>query len=343
MVKVGVVGLGFMGMPHPRVFLSHPKAELVAVSDTVAKRLEGDFEGLQGNFMAEGEKLDFSKLAKYETPTDMLDDPNVELVSVCLPTFLHADYVSEALAKGKHVLCEKPMGLSEEEVDRMVAADAASDATLMVGQCIRFWPEYRKAREIIQSGEIGAVRCARFGRRSALPGWSGWLADETRSGGMILDLSIHDVDFAHHLLGVPDSVRGSGAKSADGGFDHYHGTLQYGDVPVTIEGGWFTPGDYPFSMSFDIFCEGGLLSFDSGASRPLTIYKPDGNEETPDVLSGDGYEGEIDYLLECIESGSVPAMSPPNESALSVKLGLLLRESRSRNGAQIDVPSTWKA
>jgi len=342
MVKVGVVGLGFMGMTHLRAILAHANAELVAVSDTVKKRLEGDFEGLQGNLMAEGEKLDFSSLNTYEEPRDLLDDPEVELVSVCLPTFLHADYVSDALAKGKHVLCEKPMGLTEEEVDRMVAAAASSPATLMVAQCIRFWPDYRKAREIVKSGELGPVRCARFGRRAALPGWSGWLADESRSGGMILDLSIHDIDFAHLLLGVPDTIRDVGAKSAESGFDHHLGTLQFGDVSVTIEGGWFFPGEYPFSMSFDIFCERGLLSFDSGGERPLTVYRPDGTSVVPELHPGDGYDGEIDYLLGCIESGRSPDLSPPEESAISVKLALLSRESREKNGAEIAVPSAWR-
>jgi predicted dehydrogenase len=340
-VKVGIVGLGFMGLTHLRAYRDHPRARLVAVSDQIEKRLAGDLSGVQGNFLAKGERYDFSGVSTYTTIDGIVDDPEVELLSVCLPSPFHREVTERALARGKHVLCEKPMALSAEDVDAMVAAAAASRGTLMVAQCIRFWPDYRKAREIAISGEIGRVVSARFSRLSPLPTWGGWLLDPAMSGGMILDLSIHDIDFAQHLLGMPETVRATGAAdiAGGGGYDYFQGTLSWGDVSVLVEAGWLFRGAYPFAMSFDIVCEGGVLSYHSGMNRSLTLYRKDGKREAPKLAPGDGYAGEIDYLLRAIAAGTRPELSPPEESAASVKLGLLLRESRETGGKEIAVAS----
>ncbi|MBI4586580.1 MAG: Gfo/Idh/MocA family oxidoreductase [Planctomycetes bacterium] len=342
MVKVGVIGLGFMGLTHLQVYLKHPKAKVVAVADQIKERLKGDLSGVQGNIMGPGRKFDFSKVKTYENAEDLLNHPEVDLVSVCLPTPAHAPIVKQALARGKHVLCEKPMAVTEAEVDAMVAAARASKGKLMVAQCIRFWPDYRKAREIVKSGSLGRVLAARFERKSGLPAWGGWLRDESKSGGAIVDLSIHDIDFAHHLLGIPESVRATGAVDLKKGFDHYQGTLRYGGAAVSLEGSWIFQGEYPFSMSFDILGEEGLLSFHSALNRPLTVYWANGRTERPGLTAGDGYFGEIDYFLSCIESGKAPELSPPEESAVSVKLALLLKESRRLGGEEMPVPEGWR-
>ena len=342
MVKVGIIGLGFMGVTHLRAYMENPRVKLVAVADQVKARLEGDLSGVQGNIKGPGEKFDFSGLNTYETVEGLLGDPAVELVSICLPTPAHREVVEKALASGKHVLCEKPMALTVEDVDTMVETARASSSRLMIAQCIRFWPDYRKAREIVESGELGKVLSARFERMSCQPTWGGWLMDEKASGGMIVDLSIHDIDFAHHLLGAPDTVRAHGACDIPAGYDYSNVTMIHGGVPVKIEGGWLFPGEYPFSMAFDILCEKGILSFHSAQDRRLTVFKADGGNYRPDLRPGDGYAGEIDYLIDCIEKDEDPALSPPHESAISVKLALLAKESRERGGEELTVPAEWR-
>ncbi len=337
MVKVGIIGLGFMGLTHLKVYRDHPRAKLVAVADQVKKRLEGDLSGVQGNIMGPGERFDFSDINTYETIEGILEDPEVELVSVCLPTFAHAEVTRRALEMGKNVLCEKPMALREEDLDSMLEAARAGSGRLMIAQCVRFWPEYVRAREIIQSGEIGAVRAARFERRSAFPTWGGWLGDESKSGGAIVDLSIHDIDFAHYLLGLPETVRAEGAVDLEKTYDWYQGTLKFGDVAVSIEGSWYHQGDFPFNAAFDILCDGGTISFSLGLQRPLTVFRADGSSEQPTLLEGDGYYHEIDYFLRCIEENRDPEESPPEASASSVRLALLLKESRARGGEQLPV------
>ena len=343
MVKVGVVGLGFMGVTHLQAYEKHPRAKLVAVADRIAERLTGDLSGVQGNLAEGGKPFDFSEVNTYQDAADLFADPEVELVSICLPTPFHADLTRQALESGKHVLCEKPMGLTAEDCDAMVAAARANSARFMVAQCIRFWPDYRKAREIAQSGALGAILSARFTRQSAAAGWAEWLLDESRTGGVILDLAVHDIDFAQHLLGVPEKVCAVGARHAENKLDQFSATLTCGGVPVTVAGGWFFPGEYPFKMSFDIFCEKGVLSYDSATERPLTIFHADGTVETPELPEGDGYLGEVDYLISCIEKGCDPELSPAEESALSVKLALLVRDSRAQGGVELETPAAWRA
>ena len=342
MVKVGILGLGFMGLTHLKVYREHPHAKLVAVADQVKERLEGDLSGVVGNFMEAGERFDFSGVNTHETVDGLLDDPEVELVSICLPTFTHAEITRKALAKGKHVLCEKPMALREDDLDSMLEAARSSPGLLMIAQCIRFWPEYHRARALIRSGSLGEPRAARFERRSAFPTWGGWLGDESKSGGAIVDLSIHDIDFAHHTFGLPDTVRANGFVDLEKTVDYYQGTLRFGNVPVSIEGSWYPRGDYPFNAGFDILCDEGVLSFNIGLERPLTIFRVDGSSEKPTLAKGDGYSQEIDYVLECIEKGAKPDHSPPEESALSVRLALLLKESRQRDGVEMQVPESWR-
>lgn len=342
MVKTGIIGLGFMGLTHLRAYQNHPGVRLVAVADQVEERLAGDLSGVQGNSMAPGERHDFSKLNTYREAVDLIRDPEVELVSICLPTSLHRELTVLALKEGKHVLCEKPMALSAEDLEQMMEADAKSSGKLMIAQCIRFWPEYRRAREIVHSGVLGSVLGARLERRSALPTWGGWLMREELSGGMILDLSIHDIDFTQHLLGVPDYVRATGSCDIEGGHDVYQAEMNYGEASVYIEGGWIFPGEYPFSMAFEILCEKGVLSFHTGLERPLTIFHADGKKEVPEVAEGDGYSGEIDYFVRCIQEDRDPELSPPSESAMSVRLGHLLKLSREKRGVIQEVPEEWR-
>ena len=165
--------------------------------------------------------------------------------------------------------------------------------------------------------------------------------NEELSGGMILDLSIHDIDYSQHLLGLPDYVRSTGHCDIEGGYDVYQAELNYGEASVYIEGGWIFPGEYPFSMAFEIMCEKGILSFHTALERPLTIFKADGTKEVPELLPGDGYSGEIDYFVDCINDGKEPELSPPEESALSVKLGHLLKLSREKRGIIQEVPEIW--
>jgi len=334
-MRIAVIGLGFMGSTHLRALKSVERAELVAVCSIDESQLTGDLSKIEGNLGTKGEVLDFSKIQKYSNVQDVFKDPNVEAVDICLPTDLHSSVAIAALRAGKHVLVEKPMALSGAIADEMVREGEKSGKVLMAAQVLRFFPAYKALHEAVTRGGLGPVRSALFRRRCAAPAWSGWLADPSKSGGGVFDLLIHDADMCVHLFGMPEAVSATGYEDLQGGIDTVTATLHYSNIPsVVISGGWHHKKAYPFSMEYTVVMQGGTMDF-SSARGDATLYDEAG-EAKPVALSGrDGFEAELQYFVDCCRSGAKPEICPPQQSADSVKLALLMVEARKHNGERI--------
>jgi predicted dehydrogenase len=241
----------------------------------------------------------------------------------------------ELLRAGKHVLVEKPMALDAAQCDAMIAEARKQSRVLMVAQVLRFAPAYQALQKYIQDGSIGPVRSAIFRRRCAVPGWGPWELDSKKSGGGVFDLLIHDVDMCLHLFGVPEAVSAVGHEDMAHGIDNILAHFHYPEIGfVVVTGGWHHAGAFPFSMEFTVVGDNGVAEYDS-AGRPPALYRANGESETPELADKDFYQAEIEYFLECCRTGARPAMCPPEESALSVKLATLMLESRRRNGERI--------
>jgi len=334
-MKIGVVGLGFMGSTHLEAYQALDEAEIVAVSSSDPKKLAGDLSDVGGNLDRGAGTLDFSGAARYKTAEELIADPNVEAVDLCTPSFLHAAQAEAALAAGKHVLVEKPMALNNEDCDRMLAAADKSDRVLMVAQVLRFWPDWAAMRDLIRSGELGKVRHAFFHRRCAAPAWSAWLADRTRSGGGVVDLLIHDLDFCRHLFGMPAAVRATGVEELEAGIDVVEAKLDYPDGPlVSVAGGWRHPKGYPFTSEFTVVLDGGTLDFHTGL-RELTLYNAAGEVVEVVKPERDAFQAELSAFIAACAAGEAPADCPPSESADAVRLALAMRESRDNDGAAV--------
>ena len=195
----------------------------------------------------------------------------------------------------------------------------------MVGMCIRFWPEYRHALECIRSGKAGRVRSAMFKRISPNvdgSGWQNWFMKADLSGGALLDLHLHDVDFLRHLMGMPKAVTSFGLSGfrSDHGIDQVMTRYDYGDdTLVTIEGGWSPPQGTPFEMSFQILCERMTFRF---AADGYSVVHEDGAVETPqpaDPARPTGWHVEIDYLLRCLREKTAPDM-PLDEVVEAIRI-----------------------
>ncbi len=338
-MRVAVVGLGYMGATHLLAYQKTGLAEITAVVSGDPKKRSGDLSAIGGNleFMSVAtETIDFSQIARYAKPKEAFGDPNVDAVNLCVPTFLHAPLAQAALAAGKHVLVEKPMALTGDECDAMISAAQKNRRVLMVAQVIRYWPEYRAAREIIRSGKLGAVRAASLSRKCAVPSWSKWMHDPANSGGGVFDLLIHDFDYCLQLFGRPQSISAVGVEAIDKGIDQTEARLHYeNNVPVTISGGW-QPSDYPFSMAFSIALDGGVLDFHS-ASRPLSLYRADRGAETLELPPTDGFQAELQAFVDACERGRPPADCRPEESALATRMTLAMRASREIGGEPVAV------
>lgn len=332
-MRIAVMGLGFMGMVHLKALKQIPGAVLAAVVSDDPVKLSGDLSAISGNLGGPGEKMDFSSVAKYKTPEECLKDPGVDAVDLCLPTDLHEPVTVSALRAGKHVLVEKPMALDGEACDRMIAEADKAGKVLMCAQVLRFFPAYVALKDALS--KLGAARSAVFRRRCAGPAWAKWLGDKSRSGGGVFDLVIHDVDQAVHLFGVPQSVSATGFEDLARGMDTIEAKLHYADgLTVTVSGGWHHPKSYPFSMEYTVVADGGTVEY-SSAGRSPCLYRADGESESlpqPDV---DGYHAEIEYFLRCAREATQPAICPPRESAVAVRLTKLISDARQRNGEKI--------
>lgn len=334
-MRIGVIGLGFMGSTHLKAIANIPGAQLAAVMDLDEKRLSGDLSDIQGNLGGPGQRMDFSGVQRYRSVQEIASDPDVDAVHVCLPTFLHAPVTIELLRAGKHVLVEKPMALDGASCDQMVAEAEKQGRILMVAQVLRFAPAYQFLLRCLRDGSVGPVRSAIFRRRCAVPAWGPWEIDFSKSGGGVFDLLIHDVDMCLQLFGLPEAVSAVGHEDLAHGIDNILAQFRYPGIGyVAVTGGWHHAGAYPFSMEFTVVGDHGVVEYDS-AGRPHALYRADGESETPEVGATDFYQAEIEYFLQCCRTGVRPRLCPAETSAQSVRLALLMLESRRRNGEPI--------
>lgn len=318
-MKIGIIGLGFMGATHLGAFSKLTDVEVTAICARDPRSLAGDLSHVGGNLNREAGVYDFSGVRKYTDWEELVRDPDLDAIDICLPTDAHAPVSLAAFAEGMHVLCEKPMALTKDDCDRMIAAAASHRRVLMVGQVLRFWPEYQHLERFVQK-EGRSIVSATFSRRCAVPNWSRWLMDESRSGGAILDLLVHDIDQALSLFGLPEEVSAASLGDIDG----VTATFTYpGDLRVHIEGGWFHDGT-PFSMGFKVRTQTSELDFTSEGLRL--------NNAAVELATADAYETELDYFVECCRMNKQPDHCPPRDSARAVELALLLKRSRSLEG-----------
>ncbi len=335
LMRIAVIGLGFMGSTHLKAWKNISEAEIFAVVSHDEKKLAGDMSDIQGNIGGPGEKMDFSRVRKYRTSEEALADPQIEAVDICLPTDQHASVTLAALRAGKHVLVEKPMALDGAGADEMLAEARKSGRVLMTGQVLRFIGAYRKTAERVKSGALGAVRAALFRRRCAAPAWSKWLADPARSGGGVFDLLIHDVDYCVHVLGKPEAVSATGYEKLAHGIDVITAQFHYPSIgSVVITGGWHHPKSYPFSMEFTVVGDQGTLDY-SSEGRPLSLYDANGEKHVIDSAETDLFTEELKYFADCVVHGKTPELCPPEESAVAVRLTRWMVESRKNNGVKI--------
>jgi predicted dehydrogenase len=331
-MKIAVLGLGFMGSTHLKALYQVPDAELVAVASDDPVRLTGDLSSVQGNIGGPGEKYDFSGLNTYLRWEEAVLDPRAEVVDICLPTDLHAPAAIAALKAGKHVLLEKPMALTGEDADRVLATARETGKMVMTAQVLRFFPAYMPMADRIRSGQLGTVRSAMFRRRCAAPAWSGWSADSNRSGGGVFDLLIHDVDMCLFLFGKPTAVAAWGHEDLKAGIDAITAQLYYDNIgTVTDTGGWHHPKAYPFSMEYTVIADGGTVEY-SSAGRVPTLYTASGEAQVLELPEKDGYQAEVEYFLDCVRNQRAPERCSPEDSAAAVKLTRLMVDARMRNG-----------
>lgn len=323
MIKIGLIGAGFMGKTHLSCYeaLASSGARVTAIADLIP----GNAEKCARPFGAKA----------YDDGDELLRDADVDIIDVCVPTYLHARFALAAMESGHDVFVEKPVCRSMGEAGRLIAMQKKTGAKVAVGQCLRFWPEYQYLRMVIADKTFGELRTGSFTRLGTRPsGWENWYLDPQKSGGAALDLHIHDVDFMRYLLGEPESVSG-GAVYLNGRPDHIHSVFTYGEKTFALEGGWVEPSGWKFYMGYRFVFDRAIVEYDGRNKPSMTVYTDAGTEHPePDTAfrqekdnGGNisdlaAYYNELEYYLGCVRDGKTPEIATLEEGVKTVELVL---------------------
>ena len=334
MIKVAVVGAGYIGGVHANACNKINNAKVVAVVDKVLEKAKILAKKLNAESYS-----DFDKL---------LSNKDIDVVAICTPTFLHAEMVEKSAKAKKHIFCEKPIALTIEETKQMIKAIKDNKVKAMVGHVLRFWPEYVVAKEILEEGSIGKplhIFCERLG---VIPDWaeSEWNKQENLGGGAALDLQIHDLDYLIFLLGEPLFVNSQGIYNEKlGGWAHMTSLIKFkSGQSGCVNAGWSVQGKFPFTMLLRIICEKGTIEWISRASENISetldgkaqkssvkVYKSDGEIITEKTRDIDPFYSQWDYFIRCIEENKEIDNATFEDGKMSLKLALTTIKSAKEN------------
>ena len=315
MLRVGIAGIGFMGMIHYLAYQKVAGVQVTAISSRDPKKRAGDWRGIQGNFGPPGEEMDLGGIRAHETIEELLANPDVDIVDVTLPPFRHAEVAIQALEAGKHVFCEKPLTLDADSAANVVAVAKRCDRILLVGHVLPFFPEYQWARSVVNGGEYGKLLGGHFRRTISEPTWlpDYWVPEKV--GGPMLDLHVHDAHFIRYLFGMPKSVRTQGRMRGDCA-ESWMTFFAYDDPGLLVSASSGTIGQQgrPFLHGFEIHLERATLAFEFAVlgeegkylCQP-TLFAEDGSVSHPELGDGDPINAFINQLTEvteCVTSGN---------------------------------------
>lgn len=316
-MRVGIIGAGTMGEVHAAGWRT-TEANLMGCT---AANLEQAIQ-LAGQH----------NIKVYQNYQELLRD--VDIIDICAPTYTHKELVLEAARAGKHIICEKPIALNVQDGLEMIEACERAGVRLFIAMVVRFFPQYRLSRELVTKGQIGKVGVIRLKRVSYAPQkpLDNWYADELRSGGMVVDLMIHDFDYARWLGGEVERVYARLNKAEEGLGQYAQVILRHKEGSMAlVEGGWaYPPG--VFRTGLDISGTDGVIEWNSDEQAPVrtfTLTKGGGNSSVGLPLSGlsdDPYALEIQHAYRAIKN-NLPFEVTPHDGLEALRIALAAKES----------------
>lgn len=322
-LKVGVIGLGSMGSTHLDIYSQISEVEVVAFADLKKSRLDGSSRA-EGNIsgQAQGSVVGF-EAKKYLDGMDLINDPDIELVDICVGTNLHFVFVEAALAKGKHVLVEKPLARTYDEAKKIVELALNSSTYIMSAMCLRYWPAWVWLKKVIDSKQYGRCLSLTCKRQTSHPPGT-FYSNDDECGGALLDLHVHDTDFINYCFGMPKAVFSQGYKGPSGGIDHVATHYIYDqsqNAPlVTAEGTWTMQEGYGFNMSYTANFEKATACYLLDDEETLTLFRSSYEPEIIKLDEGMGYEFEIRSFVDEILRGEKSDMTLLNQAAKSIAI-----------------------
>jgi predicted dehydrogenase len=325
--KVAVVGFGFMGMTHVLNILKNPKLRLVAIVEKDPDSIAQKIADPGGNFSTGGIDADALRhVSTYATLDACLEsEKELDAVHLCVHTDLHTKLAMDVLDRGLNVFIEKPFTLDIEDGEAVIEKARRHNLIVMIGHVLRFMPPYQKLKSWVDSKEYGNLKLLSMTRYSGLPAWGQWAEKQTAfgtTGGALFDLLIHDIDFAHHVLGNPDGVDASIVPGVLSDYDFVNAMWQYKDraPAVHIAGGNTFHSAFPFRAGYMASFENASIVYDTSAPEVIKIAD---NQKVQEIAAGDaneGYYNEIDYFADCLVHHSEPTLCKPESSLDTIKL-----------------------
>lgn len=310
MLKVGLVGVGGISGAHIPAWEEMADAELVAICDIRTERMEK-----------------YPQKRHYTDFDEMLANEELDILDICLPTYLHADFAIKAMEKGINVITEKPISLKNEDVERVYSTAEKYNVKFMVAQVLRFWPEYELLKEIYDTKKYGKLLSGTMIRLGGYPKWSwdGWMMDEKRSGLVPFDLHIHDLDFMVYAFGMPKVAHQYRSKLPKQDFVSI--TYDFGDFSINSEASWYATC-YPFTAEFRFQFEDAVVSNENGK---MMIYLKDdekidlsqqaeGDTGSINLPKSDAYANEIIYFADCVKNNKRVEKVKPEELDCVLKI-----------------------
>jgi len=273
-----------------------------------------------------GRRLKIRTFANYD---ELIN--NVDIVDICTPTASHKPLVLAAAKAGKHVICEKPIALTVEDGQAMI--DACQGVRFFIGLVLRFFSHYRSAKQLVAAGRIGKPGVLRLKRVSYAPqNPEAWYFNDALSGGMVVDLMIHDFDYVRWLAGEVERVFALKTQADSGAAQYVQAILRLKNGAIAlIEGGWaYPPG--VFRTGFDLSGTDGLIEWSSDQPSPLIPFFPPKLEETASVglptsgLADDPFAAELRHAYQRIQSGA-PFEVTAEDALEALRISLAVKES----------------
>lgn len=314
MINVGIAGIGFMGMIHYLAFQRLAKARVRAICEQDPERLGGDWRSIRGHFGPEGRMMDLSGVSRYARFEEMLADPRLDVIDICMPPAEHAPAAIAAMRAGKHVFCEKPLALNPSDAERMIRAARSAGRMLLVGHVLPFFPEYRFLLQTIRTAKFGRALGGSFKRLIADPAWMSDFFDPGVTGGPMLDLHIHDAHFIRLAFGMPQAVQTIGrARGQVAEWFQTQFVFRDRQLAVAATGGVIGQQGRPFAHGYEVYLERATIAFDAATlgtqsvvTMPVTVLTDNGRVLRPKLNVGDPVEafvGELNEVVRSIRTG----------------------------------------
>lgn len=311
MMKIGILGTGF-GAYHASIYSKLANIDSVKI------------------FGRNNDKLDKLKkdmgIEVTSNIYDILDDRDIDLIDVCLPSAYHREYVVQALKKGKNVFCETPVSLTIEDASAMLAAEKHYGNRVFVNQFIKMEHPYVYLYETVQKGSIGKLKALHI-RRKTPPLWGHLGLDNITT-----NLMIHELDLISSLFGLPDEISAVGVNGKEGE-SHVDALLFYKDSVVEVQSSSMMPLSHAFTVGYEaVFEQGTIEYFENGyadkCEKSLILFTKDSKDEIK-ILEGNCYEESIKHVITCCKK-NLPTRLGLEDAVKALNVALQIKEKIMR-------------